>query len=679
MPIARFEMPDGRIGRFEVPEGTTPEQAQQLIGQFVSSQGAMEQPQASKDVESEDALSRMTGGVLTTGPGNPYLEAALQGLTLGFSDELQARAKSLFSKITGGDESYDEAAKGIRGAYSEFKEESPWTAGLLEAGGGLATGVVGGLKAGASAASMSPLWRGATYLGTGAAYGGLAGAGFAEQGETLEGAAKGAAIGAGTGLALPAVTALATRAAKPALDRLLGRAATRVKRQVERDIQNAGMTMDEAADELRKLGPNATLADLSDTLRARAEMVSQLPGPGREMSKVFETRNEAAGTRIGGALDNLFGGRVKLVDAVDDIVARTEQQATPLFQQAYQRFDNLPAYKMVKSSPGLTSGPPKKEVINPGLNKLLGSNMVKDAIARVNNRYASAGAGRTITPENMGLRDWHEVRKVLDDVAYGRIKESVMGKPIGDTAIARNLRSRLTSELNTLTKDQQTGRSLFEEANKVYSGQAQAMEAIELGQKFWTKSPDLIRKELSKMSKSEQDAYRLAALQKLYDKASDTTAGGNVYSRLFNSPGKRDRIKAILQDEDTFKEFEQLMKSEAAFGETFKATRTGSQTARRMLAAEESGIDPGLAVDVATGRPVSAAMGFARNALSGLRKPSEAERRELSRLLMGQGPSAQNALAEIATRPQGFYENPLVRAQFGGASAALSGQLGGRF
>jgi hypothetical protein len=31
MPIARFEMPDGRIGRFEVPEGTSPEQAQRLI------------------------------------------------------------------------------------------------------------------------------------------------------------------------------------------------------------------------------------------------------------------------------------------------------------------------------------------------------------------------------------------------------------------------------------------------------------------------------------------------------------------------------------------------------------------------------------------------------------------------------------------------------------------------
>lgn len=31
MPVARFELPDGRIARFEVPEGTTPEQAQKLI------------------------------------------------------------------------------------------------------------------------------------------------------------------------------------------------------------------------------------------------------------------------------------------------------------------------------------------------------------------------------------------------------------------------------------------------------------------------------------------------------------------------------------------------------------------------------------------------------------------------------------------------------------------------
>src|SRR3990167_8291141 len=39
MPIARFQMPDGRIARFEVPEGTSSEQAQSLIENELASLG----------------------------------------------------------------------------------------------------------------------------------------------------------------------------------------------------------------------------------------------------------------------------------------------------------------------------------------------------------------------------------------------------------------------------------------------------------------------------------------------------------------------------------------------------------------------------------------------------------------------------------------------------------------
>lgn len=44
MPIARFEMPDGRIGRFEVPEGTTPEEARALIQQSLQEAETVAQP-----------------------------------------------------------------------------------------------------------------------------------------------------------------------------------------------------------------------------------------------------------------------------------------------------------------------------------------------------------------------------------------------------------------------------------------------------------------------------------------------------------------------------------------------------------------------------------------------------------------------------------------------------------
>ena len=35
MPVAKFQLPDGRVARFEVPEDTTPEQAQAMIGPYI--------------------------------------------------------------------------------------------------------------------------------------------------------------------------------------------------------------------------------------------------------------------------------------------------------------------------------------------------------------------------------------------------------------------------------------------------------------------------------------------------------------------------------------------------------------------------------------------------------------------------------------------------------------------
>jgi hypothetical protein len=46
MPIARFQMPDGRIARFEVPDGTTPEQAQSMMLSYFSQAN---QPSTARD------------------------------------------------------------------------------------------------------------------------------------------------------------------------------------------------------------------------------------------------------------------------------------------------------------------------------------------------------------------------------------------------------------------------------------------------------------------------------------------------------------------------------------------------------------------------------------------------------------------------------------------------------
>lgn len=54
MPIARFEMPDGRVARFEVPDGTSPEQASAMIQESMAQQPA--QPEQSFGQRVKDEL-----------------------------------------------------------------------------------------------------------------------------------------------------------------------------------------------------------------------------------------------------------------------------------------------------------------------------------------------------------------------------------------------------------------------------------------------------------------------------------------------------------------------------------------------------------------------------------------------------------------------------------------------
>ncbi len=69
MPIARFQMPDGRIARFKVPEGTSPEEAQSIVQQELQ----QELQQETKPVESTEpvtpdyTLGEATSKALTRG------------------------------------------------------------------------------------------------------------------------------------------------------------------------------------------------------------------------------------------------------------------------------------------------------------------------------------------------------------------------------------------------------------------------------------------------------------------------------------------------------------------------------------------------------------------------------------------------------------------------------------
>jgi hypothetical protein len=165
MPIARFQMPDGRVARFEVPDGTTPEQAQAMIAQSMP------------DIPRDDP----------SGPQEGMGEAALIAAGRG-TDKLVQGVRQAYNYLTNDQKtlnqmSADEAEKDK--AYAPLRQKFPVATGMGEAAPALAAGFMTGgtsLVGGAAAAGLPSLLSYGTgeerlkRAGTDAAFG-AAGAG----------------------------------------------------------------------------------------------------------------------------------------------------------------------------------------------------------------------------------------------------------------------------------------------------------------------------------------------------------------------------------------------------------------------------------------------------------------------------------------------------------------------
>jgi len=211
MSIARFQMPNGRIARFEVPDGTSPEQAQALIAQSL-------EPQANVQVSSPEGqpLTNQfgeTGGGAAVGrpqgidrtniqPEPRPLESALAGATKSFVDPAVAAAQL----ATGGNLGTSQFAKNLAQQASQYQEANPasYLGGRIAGTALPAAGMAKGIGMIPSFAKASSLKTATPYL-QGAAIGGVSGALTPEEtgkidqglyGEQLKQMGIGAALGA---------------------------------------------------------------------------------------------------------------------------------------------------------------------------------------------------------------------------------------------------------------------------------------------------------------------------------------------------------------------------------------------------------------------------------------------------------------------------------------------------
>jgi hypothetical protein len=256
------------------------------------------------------------------------LEGAAQGLSLGFADEIEGGARTLYSKVTGdarpwGDV-YGEAVAKPRERVKAASETNPVAfyggeigSGFLVPGGLARVGIKGALANSAGRGLGARTLAGAKE---GAAYGAAYGAGKAEGGAeaTLTGAVEGAGQGAAFGAAMPGAIDLGanvlSHAWRPFASALnpKGHAADKLSEAVARDLSrvdnapgNASQRFADRVTSMTDTNPSARVADAGgENVRGLIKAASNVPNQAREGArKIVDARQANQWSRIEGNLD----------------------------------------------------------------------------------------------------------------------------------------------------------------------------------------------------------------------------------------------------------------------------------------------------------------------------------------------------------------------------------------
>jgi hypothetical protein len=597
-------MPKYRI-EGEVYEAANPDEAYSKHDQAMASKLAMQRGAQ---------MSPLAQGALT----------AAQGATFNFADELAGLVNPQYRDV-------------VRGATQQFAADRPMTAAGLELAGGLATApFTGPLSLGRGVTTMGKVARTAGDL---AAQGALSGAGAAQEGERLSGAAMGAA----TGAVLGGAANVAGRTARnvigtPIMSRLpqgvMGMVPEsaggynvrpdypreRLAQLLERDAQarimggvEPGQEAVMAATRLRKVGGEAPIAMAGGNTLAEIDMLSQLPGSaGRQLLQ--QQRRVAAGR--GGAISE-EAGRITGVtrsaeDELTDLGKRQAQAAGPL----YQKLQNITC------------------PIDAELKDLLDR-------AKLDLSAAQRSATRRGQPQ-VPLRKLQEGDE-LPFSAADQLKRTLWDKrqaalKKGNTNEASDLnelRLSLVSKLDSLSPDYAKARSTF-------AGFAELEGAVEQGRKALGETSESLSKLTNQMTPSELEAFRVGAVDALRSVAGGQ-AGQTRLLNMYKEPELQGKLRAIFGND--FREFQRTILAQEEL-KKLERVGAGSQTFKRLAQAQDQAdAFDFMQAQQAVTNPASA-LQMAQQAARKYGMPEE-QRNRLARLLMLRDEPAQAELRNM--------------------------------
>lgn len=538
-----------------------------------------------------------------------------EGFFAGFAGELGGGVKAatdwLAAQAEGKDipygELYDVNRAIMEGQIQQYAEGQPGLSTGLEIAGAIPSGL---MLPGSQVTTMPRM------MAAGAGYGGLYGAGKAEDISDIPSeATKGALMGAATpplirgGLMMGRGLARGAQATAMGASRIFSQsddaAARPALKAIDKAFERDGMTLAQANKQLQKLGPDAVLADVGGkNVQKLANEVASLPGKSAEIAEqTLQSRMAQSVPRLAGALKKALGAKSTAYRASKDIISQRNAQAGPLYEEAFTQMANRGRMDDLINQLSLSADEASGTKIGRNIRSVLNSLTKKEA-------------GQVVPKTNM--KQLHMAKMDLD----GQIGTAIKA---GNKPLSAELMKIKTALLEVMDEVPQ-----YQQARQIFSDYSSVLSSIDLGKKVLTTDAEEMADMVNYMSKADLDGYILGATKAITDKLKGAGQTANAANRI-STHIVRDRMRNAFPSDEAFEQFMKQVDIENTFAELRNVTIRGSQTAERLGTRGELAVDA-LAAGV-EGNLYSKIMGGVADWISQFKQIPEATRDSIGTML----------------------------------------------
>jgi hypothetical protein len=569
MPIAKIQLPDGRIGRFEVAEGTTPDEVMEFANSQFGEQPP-QQPQLRTPTQPTQYVEKNTepqplnqleafGTIATNLPLTPRLYAGVAALearrqafaeNLKKTNDLQKSKEATRSISSFYDEALSNQLSKLRQAREQFPKQSFGTQ--------LAADIIGPgriLKAlGLAGNTAKQALAGGSIIGGLTALGETAD--ITNIPQSLTDLASGLIIGGGGAVAgQQAVKALGkTSKALPSIIQ-------KFKPNTPEKVLSKVITPEEAGTQAGKLaskieqGRITSLPEQGDeNILGLTRLLGKTQGSNKVIADYINKKSITSSKRVGDLINKNISSE-SYFDSIDNIVKTRSEIASPLFKKGYEEGN-------IALNQAMTSPLPNNVRVG-RIRELVNDDRIKNVIAKARQDY---GINQDIP--DVSIESLHGARQVVDDIIN-------TAKRAGENNKARSY-INLKQQLNNVIYDVAP---TMKQADKTFAGLSALKNAQEEGLNFGKlRNGEEVKRYISGLSDGEKETYKIGIKDYLMDKAMKTGDANSSARKIFSQPLEREKLKAVFNNPKQFEDFAKRMDDEIKVFDTKQRIVGGSRT-----------------------------------------------------------------------------------------------------